>query len=101
MWTGTTLAHHERAGLVLPGNRTDAEWTVLEFLLPLPSHVGRPRKWPMRRIVEAILYLLREVCHADVATVLSASVNGAALVLPECPLCVIVTGATSILSYES
>jgi putative transposase len=27
--------------------------------LPPPSHVGRPRKWPLRRIVEAILYLLR------------------------------------------
>ncbi|AHJ69035.1 Transposase [Granulibacter bethesdensis] len=28
-------------------------------VLPTPSLVGRPRKWPMRRIVEAILYLLR------------------------------------------
>ena len=28
-------------------------------VFPLPSSVGRPRKWPMRRIVEAILYLLR------------------------------------------
>lgn len=26
---------------------------------PPASRVGRPRKWPMRRIVEAILYLLR------------------------------------------
>ncbi len=28
-------------------------------VFPPPSHVGRPRKWPLRRIVEAILYLLR------------------------------------------
>jgi len=32
---------------------------VLEPLLPPASHVGRPRKWPLRRILEAILYLLR------------------------------------------
>src|SRR3546814_10453067 len=33
--------------------------SVLEPFLPQPSQVGRPRKWPLRRIVEAILYLLR------------------------------------------
>jgi transposase len=38
---------------------TDAEWAVLEPLLPPASRVGRPRKLPLRRIVEAILYLLR------------------------------------------
>jgi len=43
----------------LPSDLTDGEWTVLEPLLPESSHVGRPRKWPMRRIVEAILYFLR------------------------------------------
>ena len=59
MWTDTTRAHHARAGLALPSDMTDAEWAVLEPFFPPPSHVGRPRKWPMRRIVEAILYLLR------------------------------------------
>jgi putative transposase len=43
----------------LPSDLTDAEWAVLEPFLPQPSQVGRPRKWPLRRIVEAILYLLR------------------------------------------
>jgi transposase len=32
---------------------------LLEPFFPPPSRVGRPRKWPLRRIVEAILYLLR------------------------------------------
>ncbi len=32
---------------------------MLEPLLPPALHVGRPRKWPMRGIVEAMLYLLR------------------------------------------
>ncbi len=59
MWTDTTRAHHARAGLALPSDLTDAEWAVLEPFFPPPSYVGRPRKWKKRRIVEAILYLLR------------------------------------------
>ena len=55
MWTDTTRALHARGGLALPSDLTDAEWAVLEPFFPPPSHVGRPRKWPMRRIVEAIL----------------------------------------------
>jgi transposase len=59
MWTDTTRAHHARGGLALPSDLTDGEWAVLEPFFPPPSVVGRPRKWPIRRIVEAILYLLR------------------------------------------
>ena len=59
MWTDTTRAYHARAGLALPSDLTDGEWAVLKPYLPPPSFVGRPRKWPMRRIVEAIRYLLR------------------------------------------
>ena len=59
MWTDTTRALHARKGLALPSNLTDGEWAVLEPFFPLPSKVRRPRKWPMRRNVEAILYLLR------------------------------------------
>jgi len=59
MWTDTTGAIHARKGLALPSNLTDDEWAVLEPFLPPASSVGRPRRWPMRRIVEAMLYLLR------------------------------------------
>lgn len=59
MWTDTTHAHHARLGLALPSDLTDAEWAPLETFFPRPSSTGRSRKWPMRRIVEAILYLLR------------------------------------------
>jgi transposase len=41
---------------------TDAEWAVLEPLLPALSAVGRPPAWPMRAIVNAIYYVLcREI----------------------------------------
>ena len=82
MWTDTTRALHARRGLILPSDLTDAEWSVLEPLLPSPSHVGRPRKWPMRWILEAMLYLLRGGALAHAASMLSAGLNGAALVLP-------------------
>lgn len=59
MWTDITRAQHARKGLALPSDLTDGEWAVLEPFLPPPSFVGRPRKWPMRRIVEAMLYQLR------------------------------------------
>lgn len=50
MWTDTTRAHHARAGLALPRDLTDGEWALLEPFFPPPSHVGRPRKWPMRML---------------------------------------------------
>jgi len=59
MWTDTARAQYARADLALTSDLIDAEWTVLEPFFPPPSHVGRPRKWPLCRIVEAILYLLR------------------------------------------
>jgi|GEM_PF-2946329 len=61
MRTDTTRAIRARNELALPTDFTDAEWAVLEPLLAPALPVGRPRKWPMRRIVEAILYLLRGV----------------------------------------
>jgi putative transposase len=59
MGTDTTRAQYSRAELASPSDLTDAEWALLEPFVPPASHVGRPRKWPLRRIVEAILYLLR------------------------------------------
>ena len=59
MWTDTARGQYAPAELALPSDLTDAEWALLEPFVALPSHVGRPRKWPLRRIVEAILYLLR------------------------------------------
>jgi transposase len=59
MWTDTTRKQHARSGLRLPSDLTDAEWLVLEPLLPRRSHLGRPPVWSHREIVEALLFLLR------------------------------------------
>ncbi|WP_439548879.1 IS6 family transposase [Falsiroseomonas sp.] len=50
MWTAITRAQHRRDALRFPSDLTDAEWAVLEPLLPSPSRVGRPPCWPMREI---------------------------------------------------
>ena len=42
---------------------TDAEWALIEAFMPLPPHRGRPRTVALRRIVEAIFYMLSTGCQ--------------------------------------
>jgi transposase len=59
MWTDITRAHHARDGLRLPSDLTDREWALIAPHLPLRSRLGRPARWSLRRIMEALLFLLR------------------------------------------
>jgi putative transposase len=47
-----------------PSDLTDAQWQVIVPHLPpeVPGRRGRPRIWPRRRIIEAILYVDRAGC---------------------------------------
>ncbi len=45
-----------------PSDLTDAQWAVLEPLLPPPKPTGRPRVVDRRELVNAILYVLRTGC---------------------------------------
>lgn len=45
-----------------PSDLTDAQWTVLEPLLPRAKLLGRPRKNDLRRVLDAILYRNRNGC---------------------------------------
>ena len=47
---------------VYPTNLSDAEWQILEPLLPPEKPGGRPRKYSMREIINAIQYMLRGGC---------------------------------------
>ena len=42
---------------------TDAEWRLIEPMLPGPSRVGRPRKTLMRVVVDAIFYIASTGCQ--------------------------------------
>lgn len=45
---------------------TDAEWALIEPLLPTPAcgtaRGGQPEKWPRREIVDAIRYVVDTGC---------------------------------------
>jgi putative transposase len=45
-----------------PSDVTDAQWAILEPLLPKPGAHDRPLEIPRREIVNAILYVLRSGC---------------------------------------
>jgi transposase len=46
-----------------PHDLTDAEWAILEPLVPAPRPGGRPPKHEWREVVNAILYVLRTGCQ--------------------------------------
>lgn len=46
-----------------PSDVTDAEWTVLEPLVPPVLHGGRPARWNRREILNGILYVVHEGAH--------------------------------------
>jgi transposase len=62
--TGPARAQGTRRARGYPSDLTDAQWQVIAPHLPAqqPGRRGRPRIWPRRRIIEAILYLDRTGC---------------------------------------
>lgn len=46
-----------------PSDLTDAEWGILEPLLPAPKPGGRPRTVNLREVLNALRYVLREGCR--------------------------------------
>jgi len=63
MWTEITRAQYRRKGLRYPSDTTDAEWAVLEPLLPAARRLGRPRTVNVREIVNGILFLATSGCQ--------------------------------------
>ena len=45
-----------------PSDLTDAQWQLIEPLLPSQSTIGHPREVELRDIVDAIFYVQREGC---------------------------------------
>ena len=45
-----------------PSDLTDAQWALIEPLIPEPSTGGWPEKHPRREIVNGILYVVRSGC---------------------------------------
>ena len=45
-----------------PSDLSDAEWAILKPLLSSAEKRGRPPKWPLRHVADAVFYLLRSGC---------------------------------------
>ena len=62
MWTPVTRKQYSRPSKRYQTDMTDAEWSIIEPLLPPPCCRGRPRSWSWRDILNAIFYVLRSGC---------------------------------------
>lgn len=63
MWSKEArLEHAPRAGRY-PSDMTDAEWVIVEPMIPPPRPGGRPRDTDMRAVMDAVRYVLRTGCQ--------------------------------------
>jgi transposase len=62
-WTEITRSQHDRRELRYASDCRDAEWALIELLMPRPSKVGRPRKTCMRSVWDAIQYIATTGCQ--------------------------------------
>jgi len=58
-----THSQYDRRGLRYASDCTDEEWALIEPFLTRTSKVGRPCKWPMREIFNAVLYIAATGCQ--------------------------------------
>jgi putative transposase len=62
-WTEITREQYRRDGLRYASDMTDAEWKLMEPLMPASSRRGRPREISLRVITNAILYIAATGCQ--------------------------------------
>ena len=62
-WTETTRKQHERDELRYASDLRDAEWKLIEPLMPPACRRGRPRKIDLRVIMNAVLYIGATGCQ--------------------------------------
>jgi putative transposase len=62
-WTPAARRQYEREDLAQASDLRDAEWAIIAPLLPAPARLGRPRTTDLRRVVEALLYVLATGCQ--------------------------------------
>ena len=62
-WTEITRAQYRRDDLEYASDLRDAEWALIAPLMPGKKRLGRPRRTDLRRVVEAILYIVTTGCQ--------------------------------------
>ena len=62
-WTEITREEYRRDGLRYASDTRDEEWKVLAPLMPKRRRIGRPREVDLRKVLDAILYILATGCQ--------------------------------------
>ena len=63
MWTIENRDAYDRPGLRYPSDLTEAEWALVQPLIPQARHGGRKRTIDVREVLNAIFYLLSTGCQ--------------------------------------
>ena len=63
MWTEAAREQHAPRKERYPSDLTDAEWDLIEPMIPEARRGGRPRKTDMREVMNAVRYVLRTGCQ--------------------------------------
>ena len=63
MWTPEHRLAADRSGLRYPSDLTDAEWVLVESLIPPSRRGGRPRNVNLREVLNAIFNVLSTGCQ--------------------------------------
>jgi transposase len=62
MWTEITRPQYRREGPGYSSSMTDGEWALIAQFMPSRRRLGRPREVELRRVVDAILYIVSAGC---------------------------------------
>ena len=63
MWTPLNRARYDRSKLRYPSDLSDAEWALIEPLIPPAKRGGDKRTVDVREVVNALLYVLSTGCQ--------------------------------------
>jgi transposase len=63
MWTNENRHRYDRSQLRYPSDLTDAEWAVIEPLIPPAKRGGNKRTVAMREVVNGLMYILSTGCQ--------------------------------------
>jgi transposase len=63
MWTNENRARYDRSRLRYPSGLTDAEWALVEPLIPPAKRGGNKRTVTLREIVNGLMYILSAGCQ--------------------------------------
>jgi len=63
MWTTENRPRYDRDKLRYPSDLTDAEWSLVEPLIPPAKRGGRKREVVLREVVNGAMYVLSSGCQ--------------------------------------